>query len=433
MAQTSGTRSLNLTFVTVCLQPEAAGAARDAAGHAGWALQEIHFEAYISAKRRPYFGSHLQGGDGCVALVDFDQDPQAAAEATMFLHQVFAGQLVVIAISTDGSPDSILLAMRAGCTEFLLKPLTESNLDEAFARVEEHIASNNAAGHKAGSVLAFFGAKGGVGTTTLALHLATFLVQQNAKRILLIDNHAQFGHACIYLGLEGSEIHFQELVRNVGRLDSELLRGFLGHHPSGLDVLSSPDVGKQARPMHPDDVAGTLEFLRGEYDFILVDCAATLDDVNRAVVQAATQVYVVATPEISAIRDLSRYVDDLVGLSDVKDKVRIILNRYSSQFAISLDVVEKAVRLPISYCIPNNFVELVRSANLGAPVATDRSSAFAQDIRSWANALVGLKQVLPDEARTGQESRPQPNAWESIKGGLSVLLGPSIATHKRRA
>ena len=84
---------------------------------------------------------------------------------------------------------------------------------------------------KEGSIFAFFGAKGGVGTTTLAVHLATLLAADNkSKKVLFIDNHLQFGHACMYLGVDGSNFHFQELVRNVNRMDSELLGSFLARH-----------------------------------------------------------------------------------------------------------------------------------------------------------------------------------------------------------
>ena len=91
----------------------------------------------------------------------------------------------------------------------------------------------------------------------------------------------------------------------------------------------------------------------------------------------------VATPEISAIRDLSRSVDDLVNLPDTRDKVRVVLNRYSSQLAIGLDKVEKAIRMPVHSCISNNYVELVRSANLGEPVGVESKSAFSLEMQRW--------------------------------------------------
>jgi pilus assembly protein CpaE len=147
--------------------------------------------------------------------------------------------------------------------------------------------------------------------------------------------------------------------------------------------------------MNPQEIAGTLDFLRGEYDYIVVDCPRLLTESNLAIIAAASQVYVVATPEISAIRDLSRYVDDLVHADNVNNKVKVVLNRYSSQFAVSTEYIEKAIRLPVSYCIPNSYVELVRSANIGIPVSVSAHSAFTEEMRKWADTLVGVPQPAP--------------------------------------
>ena len=188
--QSSGAQTISMTLVTVCVAPELAEAALQAADGRGWALQEAHFDGYISARKRPHLGAHLRSGDGCVALVDFDRDPHAAVEAATFLHAAFPQRLVVIAVSSANTPELILLAMRAGCKRVSTHaPRRREDMDRALARVEEQLLSTLDVTHAAGSVLAFFGAKGGVGSTTLALHLATFLAQNHARKVLLIDNH----------------------------------------------------------------------------------------------------------------------------------------------------------------------------------------------------------------------------------------------------
>ena len=240
-----------------------------------------------------------------------------------------------------------------------------------------------------GSVLSFFGAKGGVGTTTLAVHLATYLVQCHQKRVLLIDNHAELGHVSVYLGLDGSRFHFNEVVRNVSRLDSELLQGFVAKHPSGLEVLSSPDVCGSMNMMDPEAVSKTLEFLKTEYDFVLLDCDTALDDIALAVIDVSTRVYLVATPEIGAIRDLSRYVDNLMQIDYTTEKMHVVINRFSSRYAVSVEQIEKAIRLPIAIRLPNSYTELVRSVNLGEPVSHKTKSDFAAVCIKWANTLVG--------------------------------------------
>ena len=130
--------------------------------------------------------------------------------------------------------------------------------------------------------------------------------------MLLVDNHAQLEHVALYLGMDGSHHHFYDLVQNVSRLDQELLRGFIATHPSGLDVLSSPDIYGEVWKSDTDSVERTLEFLSTQYDFVLLDCEASFEDISLAVIALSNWIYLIATPEIGAIRDLSRYVDGLI-------------------------------------------------------------------------------------------------------------------------
>jgi pilus assembly protein CpaE len=216
-----------------------------------------------------------------------------------------------------------------------------------------------------------------------------YLVQCHKKKILLIDNHPQLGHVCIYLGIDGSSYCFHELVRNLSRLDSELLRGYIATHSSGLDVLSSPDVCGGRKATDPESMAQTLDFLRGEYDYVIVDCPNALDETSLAVVEASNQVYLVATPEIGSVRDLSRHVDTLLENEQNADKVKVVINRFSAQHAVSLEQIEKAIRLPIAIKLPNSYAEVVRSGILGEPVSPKQKSEFGAQILKWVISIAG--------------------------------------------
>ena len=427
MTTTSKLHAISVTLLFVCVPQETCDAVLQEAAMRDWAMYTATFEAYISSRRRPHFPDALRGGDGCVAFIDFAADPEQAAAAATYLHRVFGSRLVVMALSNATGPALMLNAMRAGCTEFLTSPLQAEALQEAFERVEHHFAHRDLKPNVDGSVLALLGTKGGVGTTTLGVHLATYLVQKNQKKVLLIDSRAQFGHVCIYLGMDGSACHFQEVVSNVHRLDSELLKSFVGRHSSGLDLLSSPDVGQVARAMHPEDVIATLEFLRGEYDFVIVDCDDPADEITRSVISASSRVYLVATPDITAIRDLSRHVDDLTRTGDVSN-IQVVINRYSSQFAVSLDDIERAIRMPITFNIPNNYVELVRSANLGVPVSGDGKSGFTLEITKWADSLIGS---AIEESTAAYTVSKQPRLRNFLKKLASAVTPPAQTARKR--
>ena len=181
---------------------------------------------------------------------------------------------------------------------------------------------------------------------------------------------------------------FSELVRNVGRLDSALLSGFVAHHESGVDVLQSPDVVDSASETAVDDAERAMLFLRGLYDYVIFDCQRSFSGTNLAVIDHADELYLIATPDVPAVRDLSRCVDRLIQCNLSPGKLKVALNRYSSQGAVTLPQIEKAIRQPISITVPNCSAELIRAMNTGTPLAPESKSEFVSQIRQWAASLV---------------------------------------------
>jgi pilus assembly protein CpaE len=385
---------LQVALLTVHLDQETMDRIGQSASDMHWALVPVEFQSYFSTTNRPYLTQQAISAQACIAVIDFDENPTLALETAEFLRRSFFHKIAIVAISSATDPDLLLRAMRAGFSEFLGKPFDDDEFSEMLARLERRWSESISGPQNAGKILSFFGAKGGVGTTTLAVHLAMFLVNAFGKKVLIIDNHTQLGHVCLYLGLDGSQHYFNELVRNVARLDQELLRGFIATHSNGLDVLSSPDVHGTPHNITTESVERTLEFLSTQYDFVILDCEVSFDDTNLAVIDLSSLVYLIATPEIGAIRDLSRYVDGLIQNEHVTEKLRLIINRYSSREAVTIEQIEKAVRLQIAIKIANNYGELQQAINVGEPVPTTSKSEFASQMMKWAAMLVGESEAL---------------------------------------
>ena len=379
---------LQVALLTVQVEQETVDQIRKATSQMPWALVHVDYKNYFSTTKLPALTQRAIEAQGCVAVVDFDGDPELALQTAECLRQSFYHKIAILALSSTIDPDLLLRAMRAGYSEFLGKPFDSDEFTDTLTRLDHRWSASVARPQNSGKILSFFGAKGGVGTTTLAVHLAMFLVRGLGKKVLLIDNHAQLGHVVLYLGMDGSNHHFYDLVQNVSRLDQELLRGFIATHSSGLDVLSSPDVYGGLWKTDADSVERTLEFLSTQYDFVLLDCEASFEDINLAVIAFSNWIYLVATPEIGAIRDLSRYVDGLIQNEQATKKLQVVINRYSSHEAVTIEQIERAVHLPIAIKIPNNYGELVRSINIGEPLSADSKSDFSLQMTKWAASLV---------------------------------------------
>ncbi len=389
-------QSVNIALLTVCVDAALKERLMVPTVHLPWSIVQQDFGDYFSALRRPQFEPEVKRAGAILAMVDFDGAPEQALETAAYLHQMFFGRVAIVGLCSHPDADLLVRAMRTGCGEFLKKPLDAVQLSTALERLDQQWTGKMGSAPCLGQVLCLFGAKGGVGTTTIAVHLATALVANQHKRVLLIDNHLQLGHVCLYLGLDGNRYHFQDLIRNVGRLDAEFLKGFIATHTSGLDVLSSPDSYDPPDTIDPDALERTIEFLRGEYDFVLLDSETTMAEINLAVMDRSDQIYLIATPDIGAVRDLSRYVSCLAQNEHTTPKLHVIINRHTSRDAVEIEQIDKAIKLPVEIRIPNNYMECIRAVNAGQPIAANTRSEFSVQFAKWANTLVNPAAVLQD-------------------------------------
>jgi pilus assembly protein CpaE len=379
----------------VCADEATVAAATAASLKIAGSLFAGEFRDYITAEKRPQFSPLLKNAPACVALIDFDRDPELALTTTQRLQQIFLKKISIVGIGTTVEAGLLLRAIRSGCTEFLTKPLNLTELSASLNRFHADMAVDPHANSGVGRVIAFFGAKGGVGTTMLAVHLATHLVRQHGKKTLLIDHKHQLGHVALYLGLKDTQYHFDELLRNANRLDSELLNGFIIRHLSGLDVIASPEMSAGQHDAKPEELERVMDFLRREYDYVLIDSSVAYQDSKASLIDQADEIYLVSTPDVAALRDLARLVESVSLNESATTKLRLVVNRSTATDSVTPEQIEKAVRFPISIAIPNNYFELLKAINDGEPIPPHRRSEFNQRMARWARQIV-YGMTVPD-------------------------------------
>lgn len=294
--------------------------------------------------------------------------------------------------------------MRAGYAEYLGSPLNCNEFGESVMRLRRRwTAARNA---RPGRVLAFLGARGGAGTTTLAIHLSTFLAKLCGKRVLVVDQHRQLGHVGLYLGLPMVEYHFYDLARNIHRMDADLLNGFVVHEVNGVDVLPGPDGLFGLTDVPLDATQQTIRYLRGAYEYVVVDCCQGVGAANESVIAESDQIYLVATPDVPALHDLSRYVDRLLQYNFPAGKINVLINRFRSRGEVGLKEISEAVQLPVALTIPNSSEELIMAMNTGKPVLPESRSEFAKQVRKWATGMAG------PAADKGKPAKPTFAFWK---------------------
>jgi len=344
-----------------------------------------------------------------VCVVDFDDGLAEGPRIAQRLRDACDHNLAIFAASSDSSPGQIMEAMRCGCCEYLAKPFEPDSVLNALARITARRAGGND-GQGRGHVVTVMGAKGGTGVTSLALHLALNLVQRHQQKCLLVDAHPSQGDASLYLALKRHQYSFYELVHNTDRLDADLLRGFLLQHPSGLQVLDSPETLETFTPPSPDAIEHTLAFLAETCQFVIVDCPPGLSENTCAAIRQSDRLAVVIIPELPAIRNAIRAIEYLTSLHYPAENIDVVLNRHSRDSALSDEEIESALRRPIVVKIPNNYGAMVNAINAGAPIEFGKQSKLPLAFDAWANRLLEKHEDLP-APRAGSRG------WFGLFGG----------------
>jgi len=148
-------------------------------------------------------------------------------------------------------------------------------------------------------------------------------------------------------------------------------------------------------------VESTIDFLREEYDLVLIDCAPGLNAYNVGAVDRSDAVFVIAAPELPSVRNLVRYLDHLKRFNCPKEKTRIIINRYDKRSAIREDQIEKTIRMPVTLLVPNSYTEVINAINTGTPISIHAKTELATALRQWLDMLVDR----PEQVGAKQEPK----------------------------
>ena len=333
-----------------------------------------------------------------VCLLDFDKNRRAAVMMAERIHASLPGT-AIFAVSSQSQPNAILEAMRCGCSEYLAKPIDRDQLTSAVMRIggrrKEKYDQNRA------QLLAFMGAKGGCGTTTLATQLGALLAGSFSRSALLLDLHPDFGDAALYLKLTKTRHHFFELLENTDRIDADFLESFLIRHSSGLELIPAPERSVATRDaLPPGALASTLDFLRPRYEFILVDLPPALNDENLAVVRDCDQLYLVTVAEVSAVRNVVRQLEYFSRKDIPREKIRVVLNRHHKRNVVTDAQIEKVIEQKIFWRVPNQYPQVVKTIHEGDPIAQLANSEVTRSLEQWA-AEIGKKPSTETKRKEG--------------------------------
>jgi len=240
---------------------------------------------------------------------------------------------------------------------------------------------------RSGVTLSFFGAKGGVGTTTLAVNSAIEIARLSKRPTLIVDLHQFLGEVTLFLGVR-PRFTVIDALDNLHRIDQEFLRELVVKHKSGLDILAGGDQIDRPGPQDAPAIEQLLQTLGRSYDFIVIDAGAITGPAADAAVFAADTVYLVANPDVASIRNAHRLVDRFEQLGAGKDRLRILLNRMSEQHQIAPKQIETTLGHSLHMMFPSDYSVVSAAMNSGVPLTLTNHSELAAQFASFTRDIV---------------------------------------------
>lgn len=315
----------------------------------------------------------------------------------------------IIMLTAEADVEQRVRGLRAGADDDIVKPFHPLEL---IARIKALLSRTGTSVGQArpgvatlGRLASFYGAKGGVGTTTIAINTAIALANRHRRKVSLFDANLQFGDMRVFLDLSLDSTSIVNAVSEPD-LDADLLRKLLASHHSGIDLLLAPpnpeqaDIVAERQRADPASISNVLSLLRQAYDFTLVDTSRTIDDFTLQLFDESDVIFVVMTADLSCLKNVRLVLETMDSLGFERTKVHLVLNRSNAYTGINVDNAESALGRRIDYQVINEYRGAISALNSGEPFMSSRAEGpLGQSLSKFADDVDARLAAAPVPAR----------------------------------
>jgi pilus assembly protein CpaE len=315
-----------------------------------------------------------------------------------------APQVAIIVYSslTDGA--SIRKAMLAGARDYLAAPLNPTALSASLAAIQDQEATRERrlSGERVdrgpgGTVITLFGAKGGIGKTTIATNLGTALCRETGESVVIVDMDTRFGDVAVMMDMP-SERTVSEAARDYEKLDRSNIRDYLHNHPAGVSVLPAPSNPADWEMIGPEPIEKIVRVLAQTFNYVILDTPGTFNEVVGISLELATVVLLITSMDVASIKDTVMAMNMLRAWSFPEEKIKLLVNHSNIANSIRDTDVARTLDYEIFWQIPFD-AAVSRAGQIGQPVIlSSPRSKVSQNLAELARAIGGVRQAPTKKA-----------------------------------
>jgi pilus assembly protein CpaE len=327
------------------------------------------------------------------------EEPVARAAQTMASLADALPDTPVIVYSSLSDASSVRRAMVSGARDYLVKPPRPEELARAIYSVLEQeerrrtrLSGEAASTAARGTVITVFGAKGGIGKTTIATNLATALCKNTNSSVAIVDMDTRFGDVAIMMDVV-VEFSIADVGRNIEGVDRETMQEYLVSHSSGVKILPAPLHPTEWGALNRHHIAKVVDLLSQTHDYVVVDTPGAFNELVATALETANIILLITSMDIASIKDTALALEMLRAASVSEDKVKLIINHSTSSNSLRAEDVERVLEYSVFWRIPHD-VAVSNSNQLGQPIVL--AKPYARASRAITDISFSLAGQRPD-------------------------------------
>jgi pilus assembly protein CpaE len=308
----------------------------------------------------------------------------------------------LIFLTSQADLSNKLKAFEVGADDYLSKPFQPEELVARIGllvrRGEAMRVARQTEVKDQATVLTVHSLRGGTGCSSMALNLGMTLYRMWEKPTLVIDAVLNAGQVSLMLNASPHNTWENLVDMKLNDIDSSVIESLITRHSSGLEFIASPSYPIAVDSFSDEIWQTVLDELRNNYEFIIIDTPHDFSNVAIHMLNCSDQVLMMLAPEMASIRAAVCALNIYEKLNYSSERILPVLNNQISVSGIKQAQVEKVLKRPVKYIIPNAPNEFVRAINFGEPVVTTYAespiTAIFEDI-AYAMSKESLKNIPP--------------------------------------
>lgn len=328
-----------------------------------------------------------------VILMDINMPVMNGLEAADRISTEYPDAIIVM-MSVQSESEYMRKAMDSGARSYIVKPFEVDDLCDsirsAFNKNRKKDEQPVIYAQGDGRIVSFYGSKGGVGKSILAMNISVMLSQRPDTRTILVDLDLQFGDVGMLMNIKPQKT-IVDAIESEYEAVAEKVSAAVINHSAQLDVLLAPKRPDQAEGIHEAEIKQILTFLKNQYDYVVIDLGTNYSEITLSALDLSDIILYISTPDMLSIKNTRLGLDVMRSLDYNFDKVHLVLNRWTGKERISTSDISRALGVEVSAKIRDEKRHMLEMINRGDPIASEkrrRKSKFMKDLTMCTEKII---------------------------------------------